>query len=131
MSGDHENKAVNPRLADGLTHGASRGHTQERYAQLIGMPRGYGYGASMGSWVLDYIANWAGEYSLVTHSKIQYRNPALTGDVTFIDGEVTSIESEPGGTALVTVEILMQNQNDTVMAKGPVEVRLPNEAPAR
>ena len=34
----------------------------DRYAQRIGMPRAYGYGASMGAWVLDYLTNWAGEW---------------------------------------------------------------------
>ena len=28
----------------------------------VGMPRGYGYGASMGAWVLDYVAAWGGEW---------------------------------------------------------------------
>ena len=52
------------------------------------MPRGYGYGASMGAWVIDYVAAWAGEWGYVTHSNAQYRNPAFTGDATFITGEV-------------------------------------------
>jgi hypothetical protein len=52
------------------------------------MPRGYGYGASMGAWIIDYVAAWAGEWGLVTHSTAQYRNPAFTGDATFITGEV-------------------------------------------
>src|SRR5207247_8162176 len=81
MASDVERARVNPQLADGINYGPSRGHVQAQYAQLIGMPRGYGYGASMGVWVLDFVANWAGERALVTHSKIQYRNPALTGDV--------------------------------------------------
>ena len=48
--------------ATASTTGPSRGHVQAEYAQLIGMPRGYGYGASMGAWMLDYLANWAGEW---------------------------------------------------------------------
>jgi len=86
MSSDLEKAKVNPALADGLNYGPSRGHVQGQYAQLIGMPRGYGYGASMGVWVIDYVANWAGERALITHSKIQYRAPALTGEVTVMDG---------------------------------------------
>ena len=46
-------------LADGLYRGPSRGHTDDEHAQLIGLPRAYGYGASMGAWVLDYAAQSA------------------------------------------------------------------------
>ena len=55
MSRDLEAAKLDPTLGDGLYHGPSRGHVQAEYAQLIGMPRGYGYGASMGAWILDYL----------------------------------------------------------------------------
>ena len=89
----YEAAKVDPAYSDGLYHGASRGHAQPRYAQKIGMPRGYGYGASMGAWILDYISNWAGEWSDLLHSKMTYRSPALTGDLTYLDGEVVEIIS--------------------------------------
>ena len=129
MTADREAAQVNPAWADGLNYGASRGHVNARWAQLIGMPRGYGYGASMGAWVLDYVSNWAGETGFVTHSKVQYRNPAFTGDVTYLTGTVTDVGDDPtSADALVTVEVTMTTQDDTVMAKGPVEVRVPKEA---
>ena len=59
------------------TTGRHAGHLQPRWARHVGMPRGYGYGASMGAWVLDYVAAWAGEWGTITHSSAQYRNPAL------------------------------------------------------
>lgn len=129
MSSDLEKAAVNPALADGLNYGPSRGHVQGQYAQLIGMPRGYGYGASMGVWVLDYVANWAGERALVTHSKIQYRAPALTGEVTVLDGSVSDVSDDPTRPdhQLVTVDVEMKTHTGQTMAKGPVEVRLPRD----
>jgi acyl dehydratase len=123
MSRDEEAARLDPAQADGLYRGASRGHTDERYARLIGVPRAYGYGASMGAWVLDYVSNWAGEYALIWHSNIQYRNPAFAGDVTYLIGEVIAKGPEPiTGRNLVTVMVEMTNQNGLVMAKGPVEV---------
>ncbi|HEY2430150.1 MAG TPA: MaoC family dehydratase N-terminal domain-containing protein, partial [Acidimicrobiales bacterium] len=95
MSRDLDRSAVIPSFGDGLYNGPSRGHVQERYAQLIGMPRGYGYGASMGAWILDYLANWAGEWATIVHSNAQYRSPALTGDLTSLDGTVTGKEIDP------------------------------------
>jgi acyl dehydratase len=115
-----------PGLGDGLYSGPSRGHTDVDHARVIGMPRAYGYGASMGAWVLDYIAMWAGDRGLTRHSAVQYRFPAFEGDVTYLDGEVTATRHDPTlGTGIVTIEVVMTTQDGAVMAKGPVEVELP------
>src|SRR5579862_413632 len=114
---------VNPELIDGAYYGPSRGHLQPRWARHVGMGRGYGYGASMGAWILDYVGAWAGEWGFITHSAVSYRHPAFTGDVTFIDGEVIGtkdasdyrhVERRRGPRAVVRVE--MRNQDDKVMA---------------
>jgi acyl dehydratase len=127
MSRDREGAKVDPTHSDGLYKGPSRGHVQKRYAQLIGMPRGYGYGASMGAWILDYLSNWGGEWSFILHSNMQYRAPALTGDATFLKGEVIQLEEESGsGRPLATVKVVMTNQSDDVMASGEAELLLPN-----
>jgi acyl dehydratase len=129
MTADQAAAAVNPAWADGLNYGASRGHVNDRWAKLIGMPRGYGYGASMGAWVIDYVSNWAGEGGFVTHSAVQYRNPAFTGDVTYLDATVAAVDSDPTtGEDVATVDLVMSTQDGTVMAKGPVEVQLLKEA---
>jgi acyl dehydratase len=117
---------LDPALTDGLYRGPSRGHTDEEHARLIGMPRGYGYGASMGAWVLDYAGYWAGHRGFVRHSNVQYRFPAFTGDVTYLDAEVVATrEDETVGAGIVTLDVVMSTQDGSVMAKGPVEVQLP------
>jgi len=128
MSRDLEAAKTDPTQADGLYYGPSRGHVQDRYAQVIGLPRGYGYGASMGAWILDYLTNWVGEWGDVLHSNMQYRSPAFTGDVTFLDGEVTGI-TQPAADAqpVASVRVVMSNQRKEVMAQGSAEVRLPTE----
>jgi hypothetical protein len=126
MSRDEEGAKIDPSNADGLYKGPSRGHVQPRYAQLIGMPRGYGYGASMGAWIIDYLANWGGEWSQIVHSNMQYRAPALTGDATFLDGEVVAIDhSDPSGQPIAHVKVVMTNQDEAVMAQGTAEIALP------
>ena len=126
MSRDEEGAKVDPSNADGLYKGPSRGHVQPRFARLIGMPRGYGYGASMGAWILDYLTNWGGEHCFVLHSSFQYRAPALTGDVTFLRGEVLSVDPDPrSGVPVATVKAVMTNQDDAVMATGQAEIQLP------
>jgi len=126
MSRDEEGAKIDPSNADGLYKGPSRGHVQPRFAQLIGMPRGYGYGASMGAWIVDYLTNWGGEWSQIVHSNMQYRAPALTGDATFLDGEVVAIDhSDPSGQPVVSVKVVMTNHDEAVMAQGTAEIALP------
>jgi hypothetical protein len=125
MSRDPEGAKIDPANADGLYKGASRGHAQPRWARHIGMPRGYGYGATMGAWALDYLTNWCGEHGAVVHSDIKYRFPALTGDLTYLDGEVTEISYED--TPIAHVKVTMTTQEGAVMAAGTAEVRLPSE----
>jgi hypothetical protein len=125
MSRDLEGAKQDPTLADGLYHGPSRGHVQAEYAQRIGMPRGYGYGASMGAWILDYLGNWVGEHGSVLHSDMKYRAPALTGDVTYLDGSVRDLLD---GRRVAAIEVVMTNQRGEVMAQGAAEVRLPDPA---
>jgi hypothetical protein len=100
---------------------------QEEYAQLIGLPREYGYGASMGAWILDYLSNWCGEHGFIAHSNFQYRNPAFTHDATFLDGEVLDVSEDSNtGRPLVTVKAVMTNQDGDVMAQGQAEILLPS-----
>jgi len=129
--GGHENDPdmllVNPELTDGAYFGPSRGHLFPRWAQRIGMPRGYGYGASMGSWVTDYLAGWAGEYGMVVHAKSNYRGPALTGDITIQTAEVVDKTIDEEGRNLIHVRHSMNNQDGTVLASGTAEIALPKK----
>ncbi|MBX3287215.1 MAG: MaoC family dehydratase N-terminal domain-containing protein [Actinobacteria bacterium] len=126
--GDRDVERVNPELTDGAYYGPSRGHLQPRWAEHIGMPRGYGYGASMGAWVLDYVSGWAGEWGMVASSSSQYRNPAFTGDATILNGSVTGTRVDRKGRCLVDVAVDVRNQLDAVLAKATVEVLLPSQA---
>jgi hypothetical protein len=123
--GELTSGGLDPDEEDGLYRGPSRGHTDAEHAQLIGMPRGYGYGASMGAWVLDYIAYWAGDTGFIRHSKVQYRFPPFEGDLSLLDGEVVDKREDPLlGVPIATVRVTMSTQDGTVMAKGDVEVEL-------
>ena len=126
MSRNLEAAQEDPGLADGLYRGPSRGHVDDEHARLIGLPRAYGYGASMGAWVLDYVGHWAGDDGYLRHSNVQYRFPPFESDVSILDGEIVDKREAPAFDAhLVTVQVTMTNQDGAVMAKGPVEVQLP------
>jgi acyl dehydratase len=125
--GDRNLERTNPELTDGAYYGPSRGHLQPRWARNVGMPRGYGYGASMGAWVLDYVAAWGGEWSRITHADVKYRNPALTGDASFISGTVVGVREERRRVHVADVDVVIANQDDAVQAKGSVSIQLPTE----
>jgi acyl dehydratase len=125
--GDRNLERTNPERTDGAYYGPSRGHLQPQWATKIGMARGYGYGASMGAWVLDYVAAWAGEWGHITHADVKYRNPALTGDASFITGVVTGTREERRRVHVADVDIEIVNQDGGVQAKGSVSVQLPLE----
>ena len=130
FEGDRRMERLNPELTDGAYYGPSRGHLQPQWARHVGMARGYGYGASMGAWVLDYAAAWAGEWGFITHSVAQYRNPAFTGDATFIRGQVVDKFEERRGRRslyIAQVSVELANQEGAILAKGKVDVSLPTE----
>ncbi|HEY8384653.1 MAG TPA: MaoC family dehydratase N-terminal domain-containing protein [Porticoccaceae bacterium] len=128
MSGpelDPEVEKYNPETTDGAYVGPSRGHLNPRWARFIGMPRGYGYGASMGVWILDYFAGWAGEWGQIIHSNCQYRGPAFTGDITIMTGSIVDKMVDEQGRHLVQLECKMFNQLNKTMATAKAEVELP------
>ncbi|CAN7659087.1 MaoC family dehydratase N-terminal domain-containing protein [Phenylobacterium sp. LjRoot225] len=126
--GGHENDPdmlrINPELTDGAYYGPSRGHLFPRWARRIGMPRAYGYGASMGSWVTDYLAGWAGEHGMIVHSTANYRGPALAGDITVQTAEVVEKSVDQDGRHLVHVKHKMANQKGTTLCTGAAEIEL-------
>jgi acyl dehydratase len=117
----------NPEITDGAYVGPSRGHLFPRWARFVGMPRAYGYGASMGAWLLDYLGGWAGEWGQIVHSNAQYRGPAFTGDITIMTGEVVDKMVDAEGRHVVQVDTKMANQHETTMATAKAEVALPTK----
>jgi hypothetical protein len=117
----------NPELTDGAYIGPSRGHLFPRWARYVGMPRSYGYGASMGAWILDYLGGWAGEWGQVVHSNCAYRGPAFTGDITIMNAEVIGKLVDDQGRNVVQVDCKMINQLGTVMSTAKAEIELPKK----
>lgn len=123
---DVEKARIDPGYADGLYAGPSRAHVRESDAQQMGVPRGYGYGAVMGAWVLDYLANWAGELGLVVHSNVRYTAFPLTGDVTYLTARINRVTRQPDRRhGIIWVDVEMKNQDRIVIGRGSAEIRLP------
>jgi hypothetical protein len=92
------------------------------------MPRPYGYGASMVSWVTDYLAGWAGEWGTVLHQNTQLRGPAFTGDITIMSGRITNKTTDEQGRQIVNIEGKMTNQQSDTLGTFKGEIKLPQKA---
>ncbi len=126
MTYDFEARKIDPRHGDGLFHGPSSGHINNRKAEKVGMGGAYGYGSSMNAWHLDTVAYWAGVEGYVWHSKTQFRSPAFEGDVTYVDAEVVEkIDQSAIGMPLVKVQTRMTTQDGETILKGTAQVSLP------
>jgi hypothetical protein len=123
---DDAKAKIDPRFRDGLYTGPSRGHIDDEKADKVGMARAYGYGATMGAWVTDYLAYWAGHDGYVRHVRSMFRGPAFEGDVTFFDAEVTGKTAESNwGVPLVTIKVKLANQEGVTVVDATAEVELP------
>lgn len=123
---DEEGAMIDPRLRDGLYVGPSRGHIDADKAGEVGMARAYGYGATMGAWCTDYLANWAGHEGMVRHTKADFRGPAFEGDVTYFDAEVVDKQADSEwGVPLVQIKLKLSSQDGTTLVTCTAEVELP------
>ena len=123
---DEEGAKIDPRKRDGLYVGPSRGHIDAEKAGEVGMARAYGYGATMGAWCTDFLANWAGHEGMVRHTKADFRGPAFEGDVTYFDAEVVDKITESGwGVPLVQIKLRLTSQDGTTLVSCTAEVELP------
>jgi acyl dehydratase len=90
------------------------------------MFRAYGYGATMGAWIHDYVAFWAGHDGYIRHSKSQFRAPAFEGDVTYFEARVAAkTEQSAFGMPTVALETKLANQDGAVLVNATLEVELP------
>ena len=123
---DYERAKIDPRAGDGIYLGPSRGHIDSAKADEIGMARAYGYGATMGAWVNDYLAYWAGHDGFVRHVASRFAGPAFEGDVTYFEGTVVGKEDDSAwGAPVVQVKVKLTNQDGGLLVGATAEVELP------
>jgi acyl dehydratase len=114
---------ADPAKKDGLYSGSGRKHADAESARRAGMPRQFGYGASMCAYVLDYITNWAGAEGNIVRASVQYRRPVLLGDMTYVAAQVAGVDLAKGASrGVVNLDVNLTNQDATVLGVGKVAV---------
>jgi acyl dehydratase len=123
---DRAGARIDPRLGDGLYAGPASGHGGNAEGTGVGVKRAFGYGASMGAWLTDYLAYWAGHDGFIRHLKLSYRGMALEGDAAFVEAEVTGKQpTSEWGVPLVTLRARIKNQDGVLLVDGTADVELP------
>lgn len=97
-------------------------HFDPVLARAQGMPAGYDFGMQRFSWFTHLLTDWAGDDGFVTELDFRLRRPNFFNDVTWISGEVVSVDRDEG---LVAIEMKGVNQLDEVTATATGAVRLP------
>lgn len=118
-------KVYPARHADNYLYGWARGHVFNRYARERGMPRAFHVGSTESVWVIDHLANWAGEWGFVRHLTIRYGAPVLSGDLTYINAVVTELIPRDAGHGTVHVSYTFEDQNGKKLCTGAGEIELP------
>lgn len=102
-------------------------HVHDDAAVRRGMPRAFAIGSILGIWGIDHFANCAGEWGFVRHFTIRFHKPVLSGDVTYIDAEVTGLSAGPEGYGTAHLSYTMINQDAVRQCSGIGKVELPLE----
>lgn len=102
-------------------------HVYDDAAVRRGMPRAYAIGSVLGIWGIDHFANWAGEWGFVRHFTIRFHRPVLSGDVSYVDAEVTGLSEGPAGFGAVHLSYTIVNQEGVRHCSGIGKIELPLE----
>ncbi|RXG90920.1 FAS1-like dehydratase domain-containing protein [Bradyrhizobium vignae] len=102
-------------------------HVYDKAAIRGGLPRSFAIGSVMTIWGTDHFANWAGEWGFLRHLTMRFNSSIWSGDVTYIDAEVTELSSGPAGCGTVHVTYHLVNQDGLRQCSGTGKIELPLE----
>jgi len=121
---EHPNfKMIHPQ--SGIADNFEAPHWEDAYAQAMGLPSGYDFGAQRCSWFTHLLTDWAGDHGFLEELEFRLLKPNFMGDVTWLNGSVVSVDP---AAARVQIRIDAVNQLDQTSATGLATVRLPSRA---
>jgi acyl dehydratase len=126
---DHEFRKRHPRAYTrnrlGVWDVVERVHWEESFAQEIGVPAIYDYGAQRVAWVCNFVTNWMGDDAFLKRLWVSIRRFNIEGDALWHRGEV--IEKRiVDGEYQVICDFWAENQLGEVTAPGQAVVLLPS-----
>lgn len=112
----------------GFWDSAQRCHWDDEWAQKMGHPAAYDYGAMRTNWMVHLITNWMGDNAWLWKLTASIRKFNYIGDTHFMSGSVVSVDP---GSGHVELEIKGVNQRGEVTCDGRAVVILPTSPDAR
>lgn len=99
-------------------------HWEKEWANELGVPLSYDYGAIREACLTNLITNWMGDDGWLWKMKCEHRKFVYTGDTYWIKGEVVGKQETEYG-AEVHLKIWVENQWGTTTSPGEAVVLLP------
>ena len=110
-------------LFSAATNNPHRIHYDREYAAVEGHPDVLVHGPLQGSWLCQYVTDWAGPAGRVLTLSWQNRGRAFPERVLTFRGRVTAVEGDE-----VSLDIWEEDDAGAVLMPGTARVRLPRRA---
>jgi acyl dehydratase len=100
-------------------------HWEREWANELGVPIPYDYGALRETFLTNLITNWIGDEGWLWKLNCEHRKFVYTGDTYWIKGRVKDKQMGPHG-GEVNLQVWVENQWGTVVSPGEATVLLPS-----
>lgn len=111
----------------GIPDTVQRCHWQEDWAQQLGFPGPYDYGAQREVWLTHLISNWMGDDGWLWKLSVHHRKFNFLGDTTWLKGRVAD-KKVAEGRHEVHLEVNCINRAGDVSTPGTAVVLLPSQS---
>jgi len=108
----------------GFWDSAQRCHWEDAWAQSMGQPAAYDYGAMRTNWMVHLITNWMGDNAWLWKLTASIQKFNYIGDTQWMSGVVTSLDEKVGA---VEIALKGTNQRGDVTCTGTAVVILPKD----
>jgi hypothetical protein len=103
------------------------GHWDPYFVARAGLPRPFDLGGQRVAWIAHLLSDWHGDDGFLEALEVEIRRPNFLGDVSWLTGQVTSVEPRVHGGA-VECQVQITNQRDELTTLARATVVLPSRA---
>jgi len=102
---------------------SQRCHWDDEFAQQLGQPTAYDYGAMRTNWMVHLVTNWMGDDAWLWKLSAYIHKFNYMGDVHYVSGAITAVDS---ANSTVDIDIAGTNQRGEITCTGSACVILPS-----
>jgi acyl dehydratase len=109
----------------GIPEGPVKGHWDSDFARRLGVPAAYDYGPERISWLASLCTYWCGDDGWLKRLNVRVKRFNFAGDLTTLEGRVTSKSVDEAGIGIVEAEVWARDQRGVDTATGTARIELP------